>query len=184
MRAERRTARQPVARVLARDTPNAVMAPSRPGTAAHRRQISRSVAFAPFWNPTGPQRRRDLHDERRSEHYPEADAPADGRLRRAPPPYHYQGVGLRCPRPGSMTMNALKCSVTEQEGIRAAIPGQREVGDPCRVFDGDQRLLCPRQACGVARDPEFEHLRQELWNSEPREAIGDPSSRGHLSRRA
>lgn len=81
-------------------------------------------------------------------------------------------------------MNALKCSVTEQEGIRAAIPGQREVGDPCRVFDGDQRLLCPRQACGVARDPELEHLRQELWNSEPPEAIGDPSSRGHLSRRA
>jgi hypothetical protein len=31
---------------------------------------------------------------------------------------------------------------------------------------------------------ELEHLRQELRNSEPREAIGDPSSRGHLSRHA
>jgi hypothetical protein len=42
-------------------------------------------------------------------------------------------------------MSALECSITEQEGIRAAIPRQREVGDPCRVFDGGQRLLCPRR---------------------------------------
>ena len=69
-------------------------------------------------------------------------------------------------------MSALECIVTEREGIRAAIPGQREIGNPCRAFDGDQRLLCPRKACVIARGPEFEHLRHELWNSEPREAIG------------
>jgi hypothetical protein len=75
-------------------------------------------------------------------------------------------------------MSALECSVTEQEGIRAAIPGQREVGAPCRVLDDDQRLLRPRRACGVARGPELEHLRQELWNSEPREAIGGSLKQG------
>jgi hypothetical protein len=45
-------------------------------------------------------------------------------------------------------------------------------------FDGDQRLLCPRHARGVARGPELEHLRQESCNSEPREAIGGSPKQG------
>jgi hypothetical protein len=116
-----------------------------PGTAGPR---ALSLFGTPHRPVDGPRRRRDLHDERRSEHYPKADAPG-GRQNggcRHPRPYHYQEAGLRCPWPGNITMSVLECSVTEQKGIRAAIPGQREVGDPCRVFGGDRR---------VARGPEL-----------------------------
>jgi hypothetical protein len=63
-------------------------------------------------------------------------------------------------------------------GNKSGNTGQREIGIHVAFFTVISASYVHDNACGVARGPELEHLRQELWNSEPRDAIGGSLQQG------